>query len=304
MSKKILVVYYTQSGQLLDVVNSVISPLEKEGEYSIVYEELKPDPPFPFPWPSDDFFQAMPECVRGIPCTIKPLSLKGDDDFDLIIVAWQPWFLSPALPYHAFFRDETAGKVIAGKPVITIIGSRNMWVNGQQKVRGYIAGAGGNPVGNIVLFDRASNLLSVVSIIRWMFSGKKERFLKIFPPAGISGEDISKASRFGEIILNALKKNEIDNVRASLLDAGAVEVNPALAMIEKRGILFFRFWADFIRRKGESRSPARLTRVRLFKYYLLAVIYLASPFASLLFFVTRPFRRKTIEKQISLYQSL
>lgn len=304
MSKKILVVYYTQSGQLLDVVNSVMSPIEKDDEYSIVYERLQPDPPFPFPWSSDAFFQAMPECVRGIPCTIKPLSLKGDEDFDLIIIAWQPWFLSPSMAFHSFFSDEAARKAIAGKPVITIIGSRNMWVNGQEKVRNYIEGAGGKPVGNIVLFDRASNLLSVVSIIRWMFSGKKERFMKIFPPAGISAEDIGKASRFGVIILNALKKNEIENVRPHLLEAGSVEVNPALAMIEKRGIVFFRLWADFIRRKGEFGSPARVLRVRLFKYYLLAVIYLASPFASLLFFITRPFRKKTIEKQISLYQSL
>jgi len=304
MSKKILVVYYTQSGQLLDVVNSVMSPLEKGDNYTIVYEELKPDPPFPFPWTSDEFFQAMPECVKGIPCGIKPLSLKGDEDFDLIIVAWQPWFLSPSMPFHAFFSDETAKKVLKGKPVITIIGCRNMWVNGQERIRTYITETGGIPSGNIVLFDRASNLMSVVSIIRWMFTGKKERFLKIFPPAGISVDDIRKASRFGEIILNALKENEIDNARAQLIKAGAVEVNPALVMIEKRGIVFFRLWAGFIRRKGEFGSPARAPRVRLFKYYLLAVIYLASPFATMLFFITKPFRRKTIEKQISLYQSL
>ncbi len=304
MSKKILVVYYTQSGQLLDAVNSVMSPLEKGDEYTIVYEELKPDPPFPFPWTSDEFFQAMPECVKGIPCRIRPLSLKGDEDFDLIIVAWQPWFLSPAMPFHAFFRDETAKKIISGKKVITIIGSRNMWVNGQERIRTYITETGGIPAGNIVLFDRASNLLSVVSIIRWMFTGKKERFLRIFPPAGISADDISKASRFGEIILNSLEKNGIDKIREHLLGAGAVEVNPALVMIEKRGIVFFRLWADFILRKGEFGSPARVHRVRLFKYYLLAVIYLASPFATLVFFITKPFRRKTIEKQISLYQSL
>jgi hypothetical protein len=47
-----------------------------------------------------------------------------------------------------------------------------------------------------------------------------------------------------------------------------------------------------------------ITRVRLFKYYLLIVLYLVSPFASILYMVIKPFRKQTIKKQISLYQSL
>jgi hypothetical protein len=303
MAYRILAVYFTQTGQLLDVVNSVMSPAKGNEEFSVHYEELKPEPPFPFPWTSDTFFQTMPECVKGIPCKLKPLSLTGKEDFDLIIVAWQPWFLSPSMPVHAFFQDEAGKKLISGKPVITVIGSRNMWVNGQEKIRSYISEAGGRLAGNIVLFDRASNLLSIVSIIRWMFSGKKTRYLGIFPPAGISQEDIKGASRYGQIIFDALKNDEMEKVRTRLVDAGSVEIRPELVMIEKRGIVFFRLWADYILKKGPHGSDSRLARIRLFKYYLLAVIYLASPFASLLFFIAKPFRRKAIEKQITLYQS-
>ena len=105
-------------------------------------------------------------------------------------------------------------------------------------------------MGNIVLYDKAPNLLSVVSMIRWMFKGKKERYLKIIPPAGVSEEDIRNASRFGTIIRQSLQNENLSDLNKKLVDAGAVDVQPSLVMIEKRGIMFFRIWADFILKKG------------------------------------------------------
>lgn len=303
MSKRVLFVYFTQTGQLREIVNSIASTLKTDGEIEIVYEELKPKPPFPFPWSSDSFFQAMPESVRGIPCELEPLSLTGTENFDLIMVAWQPWFLSPSIPTHAFFQHQTAKKLMAGKPVITVIGSRNMWVMAQNTIKEYIRVAGGHLAGNIVLFDKAANLLSVVSVIRWMFKNKKERYMKIIPPAGISEEDIQSASRFGKCIRESLLGDNLDTVGKHLISLGSVEIKPQNVMIEKRGIVFFRIWAKFILKKGSFGDKARLTRVRMFKYYLLVVLYLVSPFASILYQIIKPFRRQTIKKQISLYQS-
>jgi len=171
-----------------------------------------------------------------------------------------------------------------------------------EDVKRYIRDAGGQLVGNIVLYDKAPNLLSVVSIIRWMFSGKKEGYL-VFPPAGVSREDIERTSAFGKLVFDALTSGEFNVLNARLVEAGAVDVLPGLVMIEKRGKIFFRMWARFILRKGQYGDPARIGRVRLFKYYLLTVLYLVSPFASLLFFITKPFRKQALKKQISLYQS-
>jgi hypothetical protein len=245
----------------------------------------------------------MPESVMGIPCELEPLSVNENENFDLIIVAWQPWFLSPSIPAHAFFQLETTKKLMKGKPVITVIGSRNMWVMAQNVIKKYIKNAGGKLVGNIVLSDKAANLLSVVSVIRWMFKGKKDRYLKIIPPAGIAEEDIRNASRFGTIVRQSLQNENLSDLNKKLIDAGAVDVQPSLVMIEKRGILFFRIWANFILRKGAYGSRSRITRVRMFKYYLLTVLYLVSPFASLLYAIIKPFRKRSIKKQISLYQS-
>lgn len=303
MAYKVLVVYYTQTGQLKEIVDSVTQPLRSSDDISITYEELHPDPPYPFPWTSDEFFQAMPESVRGIPCKLKPLTLKGNENFHLIVLAWQPWFLSPSIPMHAFLQHTVAKQLLAGTPVVTIIGSRNMWVMAQKQIKEYIKKAGGRLAGNILLFDRASNLLSVISIIRWMFKGKKDRYLKIIPPAGVAEKDIKNASDFGIAIREAITENNYNDLNEKLIRRGAIDVNPGIVMIEKRGIIFFRIWADFILKKGGYGDPSRVRRVRLFKYYLLAVLYLVSPFASILYTIIKPFRKRTIKKQISLYQS-
>ena len=303
MDKKVLLVYYTQTGQLRDIADAISSTLGAGGGISLMVEELKPRPAFPFPWTSDSFFQAMPESVLGIPCELEPLGLKGNEDFDLIILAWQPWFLSPSIPVHAFLQHETAKKLLNGKPVVTVIGSRNMWISGQDRIREYLAVAGATPVGNIVLYDRAPNLLSVFSIIRWLFTGEKGRYLKIIPPAGVSEADIKDSARFGTLIRKAVLNNDMENLRPALVAAGAADIFTELVMIEKRGIIMFRLWARFIRNKGPHGDPARTFRVRLFKWYLLAVIYLVSPFATLLFYLIRPFRRKALKNQVSFYQT-
>jgi hypothetical protein len=303
MVKKVLVVYYSQTGQLKEIVHSLTSTLIKDSQIAVTFEALQPKPPFPFPWTSDEFFQAMPESVKGIPCALDPLTVNTSEDFDLVIVAWQPWFLSPSIPTHAFFHLPEVKKLLSGKPVITVIGCRNMWVMAQNVVKEYIRNAGGHLVGNIILRDKAPNLLGIISVIRWMFKGKKDRYLKVIPPAGISAGDILGASKYGSRIREALLGDDLENLNRQLIEEGAIDVQTGIVMIEKRGIIFFRIWADFILKKGAFGDKARLTRVRMFKYYLLSVLYLVSPFATILYQVIKPFRKQTIEKQTSLYQS-
>lgn len=303
MPKRVLVVYYSQTGQLREILDSVMAPLKASSEVILTFEEIRPKTPFPYPWTSDEFFQAMPESVRGIACELQPLSLNGQEYFDLVIIAWQPWYLSPSIPVHAFFQHETAKKLLSGKPVITIIGSRNMWIMAHERIREYLKSMQAKPVGNIVLYDKAPNLISVVSIIHWLFTGKKGRYLKIIPPAGVSDDDIRNSSKFGDIILDSILSNDMEHLRPTLVKAGAVDVLPSLVMLEKRGKIFFRLWAAFILKKGDYGDPARISRVRLFKYYLLTVIYIVSPFASLLYYILKPFRKKALNRQISLYQS-
>jgi len=142
--KKVLVVTYSQSGQLNDIVANTLKPLE--GEVDIAWEHLKARPEYPFPWKDIHFWDAQPECVEMIPGELEPLKFDTNIDYDLIILGYPIWFLSPPIPLTTFLKSEEAKKVMDGKPVITIIGSRNMWVTAQENIKAMISDNGGKLV--------------------------------------------------------------------------------------------------------------------------------------------------------------
>lgn len=299
--KKILVVYYSQTGQLTEIVKSVLAPMEKSQDVSLVFEELKPKKPFPFPWTSRQFCDVFPESFQEIPCELEPFSFNTDDDFDLIILAYTVWYMSPSIPVTSFLKSLEAKKVISNKPVLTIIGCRNMWLLAQEKVKTRIFDIGGKIAGNIVLMDKALNLIGIVTIAYWMFTGKKDRYLKIFPHPGVSNKDIREAGRFGHIILRGLSKEKIDIDQTVLNEHGAIHVLPSYIIFEKRIQKVFKIWSNFILQKGDPGDPNRRFRVRLFFYYLLVAIFLIAPLATLVSFIARIVSRKKIKEAVGYF---
>ena len=50
MKKRVLVVAYSQAGQLADVVRAVTAPLQTSNSIEVVFEWLQPQTPYPFPF--------------------------------------------------------------------------------------------------------------------------------------------------------------------------------------------------------------------------------------------------------------
>ena len=303
--KKVLVIYFTQTGQLKQIVDEIITPLGND--FQLFFEELKPVAPYPFPWNGMPFFQVFPESVKEIPCELEPLKNDVDADYDLVILAYQVWYLSPSIPMTSFLKSEAARKVLKGKQVITVLGVRNMWIMAQQRVKAMISAAGGNLVGNIVLADPAGNLTSVITIVRWMMKGEKEpfRWLGIdFPAAGVPEEEKRRGGEFGEIIFADLKNGDLTGLQEKLVRAGAVKVDPVIFNIEKRGKMMFGMWARFILKKGAYNDPAREGRLKAFKYYLFAVIYLISPFVAGLFRLIFALNRRAAKKIVNRFSGI
>jgi hypothetical protein len=59
--KRVLVIHYSQSGQLTNIVRSFLRPLIEAKDIEIVWEELQPAQPYPFPWPLYRFFDVRYE---------------------------------------------------------------------------------------------------------------------------------------------------------------------------------------------------------------------------------------------------
>ena len=296
INKKIVLFHYSQSGQALEIAQSICNPLAGEG-YELVYKAIEPKEPFPFPWNRKTFFETFPETRLGIPpFGIKAIDLSDVADAGLVVIAGQSWYLSPSLPIQAFFMDETIKNYLKGKNIVHISGCRNMWVIAQLKIRRSISEAGGNYVGHIVLQDNRPNLISVLTIIRWLFYNKKEASYGL-PAAGVDDEEIKAASRFAPVLNEALKFNDWNSLQEKLMQAQAVEYKPSLAFVEKAGHRIFEIWAKFIRQKGEYQDKRRAFRLQLFFYYLLFVLYVISPFGLLFFYLTYPFRARSIKKE-------
>jgi hypothetical protein len=289
MDKNILVVYYSQTGQLKEIVDRFCTPfVDHNINVEIVNVPLLEE--YAFPWTGKRFFDVFPESVSCIPVALGEVKFKRSS-YDLIIFAYQPWYLSPSIPATSILKNPEFIKVLKGSNVVTLIGSRNLWLEAQEKVKAMLNDAGAKLVGNVVLEDKSNYLASAVSILHWLINGKKEKYLGIFPKPGVSDEDIHNSSSFGEIVLKSLEKNDYTHLQKELVEKGAVEVKRNFMLIESRAIIMFTIWARVILKKKN-----RSLWLSLFKYYLIFVLFIVSPIIltiNAIFF--RPFFTKSVE---------
>lgn len=281
--KEILVIYYSQSGQLKEISDNLLSSLIENTNYNVTYKEIVPIKPFSFPWTSDEFFDVMPESVLGVTCDIKEIDF-GDKKFDLIILAHQIWYLSPSIPFWSFLQDNKYKHIFKDTKVITLVGARNMWVMALKDISKRLKKIGAKHVGNIVFIDKHNNLLSVLTVVKWMFSGDKGPYTRL-PEAGISTKEIKEADKFGPLIENAFNKNNFDDFQDNVVRIGGVPINFAIKTTEQNAKRIFKIWANKIITKGDIGNPKRLFLVRAFKYYLLFLIFALSPIVYVLFMI-------------------
>ncbi len=280
--KKVLVIYYTQSGQLNQAVRATLKNFESDSDVTVHYEELKPVSPFPFPWSYMQFFDTFPETVKGISCGLQPFRFNAGENYDLIILAYQPWFLSVSIPMNSFLQTDEASQLLKNKNVVTIIACRNMWLNAQEKMKIQLKNLGANLRGNITYVDRAPNLISLITVLAFALGGVKDKFMGIFPKYGVSDEElIHTAHQHGHIVLNHLHRNEFVSLQKELIASGAVTIKPNLMLMEGRGKILFPLYADFILKKGKAGKKERRNRVRIFGIVLPLLILILSPFITL-----------------------
>ena len=297
--KKILAIGFSQSGQLTQIVDNFLIPFNKiNAEIDRVF--IEPDKPFPFPWDTKSFYDVMPETVLEEAIEIIPPKFKYHE-YDLIVLGYQPWYLSPSMPTTAILKNETFRKLLKGKPIVTIIGARNMWLNAQESVAKLIKDAGGNLVANIPLIDRTTNLISVITIVHWMSKGKKDKKWGIFPKPGVSDEDIRKSYLFGEKVVYSFQNATYTELQNRILQLNRIKINASILFIESRAKTLFKIWANTIKKRGVT-PKKRALWLTIFRNYLYFALFVVSPIVLTIYtLVFRPLSYKTIQRKKDNY---
>ncbi len=296
--KKVLVLFYSQSGQLKQTVDSFISPLQTSNEISVDYQEIEPVKAYPYPWPFYTFFDAFPEAVYLDGCPVKTLEL---DDYDLIILGYTSWFLSPSIPVTGFLKSEQAKKLFKDKPVVTVIACRDMWVMAQEKMKELLKAVDAKLIDNVVLTDQGKSLFTFVTTPRWLFTGRKDAFW-FFPPAGVLQDEMKNTSRFGERLKSALMNDEEKQAKPLLQHMGAVNVNGKLVGTEKIAIRSFMIWGKLIKKAGKPGSFSRKIVITIYVLFLLILILTVVPLNMLIRKLIYPFCKVAIDKSVAYYE--
>ena len=294
---RILVLYYSQTGQLTRAVQSMLRPLVGRPDVEIIWQRLEPVEPFPFPWGFLRFFDTFPECVALDPPPNRPVNFGKDAHFDLVVLAYQVWFLSPSLPVTAFLKSAAAA-ALKNTPVITFIACRNMWLSAHEKIKTMLRDVGAHHIDNVVLTDQGPPWATFVTTPRWVLTGKKNGFWGIFPPAGVSEAEIAASARFGRALADALPL--LQSTQGPLLSGlGAVKVIPGYITGEKIAHRSFRVWGGLLRAIGKPGNPLRRLVLVVYIVFLVAMILTVMPVSIIVRALLRPLLRKQLDAEVA-----
>jgi len=272
--KKVLVLYYSQSGQLKSVIDSFISKLADD-DVKIDVKAIEPIVLYPYPWSFYEFFDEFPDAARMRGCKVKELE-NLEDDYDLIVLGYTIWFLAPSSPIVGFLKSPQAKKIFKDKPVVTLIACRDMWVMAQEKVKKLLQSVGARLIDNVALTDQGKGIYSFATTPRWLLSGKKDAFW-IFPPAGILQKDIDDASRFGQRLNEALKQDKEKEGKPLLKNLNAVCVNGKLIASEMIGTRSFYIWSKIIDFCGKKKKISRKIAITIYAVFLALMVFTVVP---------------------------
>ena len=303
-TSKVLVVHYSSpSGQLSEVIRNLTAPLAEVDGIELRQMLLRPKRPYPFPWPILRFFDTFPETIYLDPPELEPLGIAASERFDLVILGYQVWFLSPSLPTTAFLNSPEAKVLFKDTPVITVIACRDMWLMAQERVKEILSLCGARLVGNVVLVDEAGSVGSFLATPLWMMTGKRGPLLGgLIPRAGVEPEQIKDSRRFGERIAAALAGRQM--LDAGLLRGlGAVKVNTKLITTEKAARRSFLGWGALLRALGPQGSWQRQPVVAFYILFLIVLLIVVLPLSALLKTLTAPLLRKRIAAQRAYFSA-
>jgi hypothetical protein len=176
LRRRAVVYLYTQTGQLREVAQALTAPLEAHG-WDIRWVDVRPRHAFPFPWPVRRFFGAFPQVVdpEAVVELVEPSSGFDTAADELVILAYQVWYLAPSLPIRSLLKMHP--ETVRDRSAVSLIACRNMWYSAAIEMSGLLKSAGARRVDVVAATDTRGSSTSLVTTLRWLLTGKRAPFL-------------------------------------------------------------------------------------------------------------------------------
>lgn len=205
---QILALYYSFTQQTAGVMQEVADALTRAG-HTVTLERLELVEPYPFPAPFGMLQLLLKQALEGRwpVVALRPLKADVTHPYDLVIIGYQAWYLTPSVPVHSFLKGHEAS-ILRGKPVIGLITCRAMYGRATNLFREWVELAGGRVVEQRVWVDQDSRPTNMVSLIHMLkeghnpVSGPLRRALK---PFGVGEAGFARARSYGEALAARLR---------------------------------------------------------------------------------------------------
>lgn len=211
---RVLVIYYSFSGQTVSLMNKLVSGLNEQG-VNVITEKLRPVTRLRFP------IGTVPSTIKMMLTTffrqrveIQPLPEDCRGDFDLIILGGPTWSYNPSGPILSLF-DRDGAELFKGRTVMPLISCRGYWRQHWFGLRRLLLKCGAT-VPNLIVFSHPNKepwrTIGVFLKLAGKNPERSSMFGRLYKKFGHSREQTNEAWRFGLQIGEALQR------RTSLAD--------------------------------------------------------------------------------------
>ena len=205
MSAKVLLVYYSYTGQTQKVLDAAADVLRERGcEVTLAPIEFV-DPQYSEPftrfpmrrvWP--DMFSVFKAQGRGETGEIRTPDAVRAGDYDLVLFGSPTWWDTVSMPLRSFLVSKEAGPLLDRTPYAVVTVCRRLWRGNLEAVRELADKQGGRFVDSIHFEYPGGQLPSLLSLASYLGSGEyRDRYLGVkIPPTNISAAQVDQARAF------------------------------------------------------------------------------------------------------------
>lgn len=255
-TRRILVVYHSSTGDVLEVINTLLAASFGDSRIDITWFELRADRPLTLPASLRALFNTAPETIGVGPAEISVDWSEDRDQFDLIVLGWQVWWLRPSAPVRAFLASPLRER-LRNRDVILVGCSRQMWVSAHHHLVRLVTAAGGRLAANIMVRYQGSGVTLITTPLK-LLTGRPDLFRGL-PPAKLRSDELKDVFACGRRLRVSLRRRMFDHWDPLLGRQAPAYSEPKYRVPELVGSAYMALWGPLfhprIRRILVLREP-------------------------------------------------